>query len=152
VTLIANKREQAARWRHLALPLTMIAGGLAFVNLATLAWASAAERDDVILGTAMASAALLIWIAYGHTNAAVMRKTDAPDALRWTGLQDGIRQRGSLATDEFRRGDDRSRQLHPLVARHGPCRIMACHMGCRAWRQDLDLHPKEKRPDRSGRF
>jgi drug/metabolite transporter (DMT)-like permease len=87
VALIANQRERAAQWRHLALPLTIIAGGLALVNLSALASADAARREDVILGTAMASAALLIWVAYGLVNAAVIRNVDAPDALRWTGLQ-----------------------------------------------------------------
>lgn len=33
------------------------------------------------------SAALVIWIAYGLANAAVVRLVDAPDGLQWTGLQ-----------------------------------------------------------------
>jgi drug/metabolite transporter (DMT)-like permease len=87
MALIANQREQAAQWRQLAMPLMMIVGGLLFMNLSALASADATERDGIVLGTAMASAALFIWVAYGLVNAAVMRKADAPDALRWTGLQ-----------------------------------------------------------------
>ncbi|SFB64214.1 Permease of the drug/metabolite transporter (DMT) superfamily [Rhizobium sp. NFR07] len=87
MALIANRREQVAEWRHLVLPLAMIGAGLLIVNLATVAWASETDRDDALLGTIMAVAALSIWVAYGLTNGAVMRSTNAPDALRWTGLQ-----------------------------------------------------------------
>lgn len=87
MALIANRREQVAEWRHLVLPLAMIGAGLLIVNLATVAWAGETDRDGALLGTIMAATALSIWVAYGLANGAVMRGTNAPDALRWTGLQ-----------------------------------------------------------------
>ncbi len=85
--VIANLRERALPWRRLALPLAAIAAGVALVDAAALAQAPPENREAVWLGTAFAGLALVIWIAYGLVNAAVMRAPDAPDGLRWTGIQ-----------------------------------------------------------------
>jgi drug/metabolite transporter (DMT)-like permease len=87
MALIANRREQVAEWRHLVLPLVMIGAGLLVVNMTTIAWARETGQDGALAGTIMAAAALVIWVAYGLVNGAVMRSADAPDALSWTGLQ-----------------------------------------------------------------
>jgi drug/metabolite transporter (DMT)-like permease len=85
--LIANRRERAAEWRHLVLPLVLIGTGLLVVNFTAVAGARETDREVVLLGTIMATVALLIWVAYGLVNGAVMRGAAPPDALRWTGLQ-----------------------------------------------------------------
>lgn len=85
--LIANHREKAVAWRKIALPLALICAGLLTANLQTITSSQSIVRQHAWLGAMMAVAALFIWIAYGSANAAVMRGPDAPDGLRWTGLQ-----------------------------------------------------------------
>lgn len=87
LAIIANVRERSAPWRALAPPLALIAIGVAIVNAATIDAANLADTASILLGILASSAALAIWIAYGLANAAVMRSTDAPDGLQWTGLQ-----------------------------------------------------------------
>lgn len=87
LAIIANVRDRSAPWKALALPLALIAIGVAIVNVATITTADAAETSSVLLGVLASSAALVIWIAYGLANAAVMRSADAPDGLQWVGLQ-----------------------------------------------------------------
>lgn len=57
------------------------------VNVATIRAADVHDTTSIMLGMLASVAALAIWIIYGLTNAAVMRSADAPDGLRWTGLQ-----------------------------------------------------------------
>ncbi len=71
----------------LALPLALIAIGVAIVNAATVSAADVTDMPSIVLGILASLAALAIWIAYGLANAAVMQAADAPDGLRWTGLQ-----------------------------------------------------------------
>lgn len=85
--LIANRREKAVECQDIALPLAMICVGLLVANLQTITSSQPAVRQTAWLGTMMALAALIIWVTYGIANAAIMRKADAPDGLRWTGLQ-----------------------------------------------------------------
>lgn len=87
LAIIANFRDRTAPWRALALPLVLIAIGVAIVNFAAISAANAAETASILLGIIASLVALLIWIAYGLANAAVMRSADAPDGLQWTGLQ-----------------------------------------------------------------
>ncbi len=87
LAIIANVRDRSAPWKALALPLALIAAGVAIVNAATVSAADVADTESILLGVLASSAALAIWIAYGLANAAVMRSTDAPDGLQWTGLQ-----------------------------------------------------------------
>lgn len=87
LAIVANVRERSLPWRRLCLPLLLIAAGLGVVNLASLQEASSGEVGGLLGGVALSVFALLMWIAYGMANAVVMRAPDAPDALRWTGLQ-----------------------------------------------------------------
>nr|WP_314095509.1 DMT family transporter [uncultured Shinella sp.] len=87
LAIIANLRDQSAPWSALTLPLVLIATGVAIVNVATVGAADAADTASIMLGVLASTVALAIWIAYGLANAAVMRSVDAPDGLRWTGLQ-----------------------------------------------------------------
>jgi drug/metabolite transporter (DMT)-like permease len=87
LAIIANVRDRSAPWKTLALPLALIAIGVMIVNTATISAADVADTPPILLGVLASSAALVIWIAYGLANAAVMRAPDAPDGLQWTGLQ-----------------------------------------------------------------
>lgn len=87
LAVIANLRDGTAPWRRLALPLGLIAGGVAVVNMAALGAAAAGGGTAVLSGIACALCALSIWVVYGLVNASVMRSADAPDGLHWTGLQ-----------------------------------------------------------------
>ncbi|MBY5827236.1 DMT family transporter [Rhizobium leguminosarum] len=87
LAIIANIRERSAPWKALALPLALIAIGVAIVNAAAVSAADVADTESVLLGVLASSAALVIWIAYALANAAVMRSATAPNGLQWTGLQ-----------------------------------------------------------------
>ncbi len=88
MAIIGNWQDRNVRWRQLALPLGLIAAGLLIVNLSTLSNAgTASQQANILLGTACAFGAFLIWLLYGIINAAVMRSEDAPKNLPWTGLQ-----------------------------------------------------------------
>lgn len=87
LAIIANLRDGSAPWKALTLPLVLIATGVAVVNVATVGAADVADTTSIMLGVLASTVALAIWIVYGLANAAVMRSVDAPDGLRWTGLQ-----------------------------------------------------------------
>lgn len=87
LAVIANLRDRSAPWRALALPLASVSLGVAIVNIATIRTAHSMDADSILLGILSACIALLIWILYGLANDAAMRAADAPDGLRWTGLQ-----------------------------------------------------------------
>jgi drug/metabolite transporter (DMT)-like permease len=87
LAVIGNWRERAVPWRTLALPLAVILIGLSVVNVHALAHAEPVARQNTLLGIFCALAALLVWVVYGMVNAEVMRAPDAPDGVRWTGLQ-----------------------------------------------------------------
>ncbi|WP_313060869.1 EamA family transporter, partial [Agrobacterium cavarae] len=87
LAIIANFQDASAPWRIVALPLALIVLGVALVNVAALDAASLDDVTSILLGVTASSAALAIWIVYGLVNAAVMRSPDAPDGLKWTGLQ-----------------------------------------------------------------
>jgi len=87
LAIIANLRDRSAPWKALALPLMLIAVGVAIVNIAAVGTRHLAEQRSIFLGVVTSLAALAIWIAYGLANAVVMRSADAPDGLQWTGLQ-----------------------------------------------------------------
>ncbi|MGZ2459665.1 hypothetical protein [Rhizobium anhuiense] len=87
LAIIANIRDRSAPWKALALPLALIAIGVALVNAAAVSAADVADTESILLGVLASSAALVMWIAYGLANAAVMRSATAPNGLQWTGLQ-----------------------------------------------------------------
>lgn len=87
LAIVANLRDPSAPWRILAVPLLLIGVGVALVNVAALCTAKLADVPSIALGIVASTTALMIWMAYGLANAAVMRSDDAPDGLRWTGVQ-----------------------------------------------------------------
>lgn len=87
LAIVANIRDRTAPWQILALPLMLIAAGVAVVNVETIRAAGHSTAATIMLGILASSVALSIWIVYGLANAAVMRSADAPDGLQWTGLQ-----------------------------------------------------------------
>lgn len=87
LAVIGNLRDGSASWRSLAPPLALIGAGVAIVNVAAIRAADPGHLQGVLFGTLSATIALVIWIGYGLANAEVMRAPDAPDGLRWTGLQ-----------------------------------------------------------------
>jgi drug/metabolite transporter (DMT)-like permease len=87
LAIVANLHERSLPWRRLAWPLALIVAGLGVVNVASLQEAHANEASAILAGVGLSVVALLFWVAYGLVNAVVMRGADAPDALRWTGLQ-----------------------------------------------------------------
>ncbi|MEQ1405012.1 DMT family transporter [Rhizobium sp. YS-1r] len=101
LALIANWRDDTVRWRSLALPFSLIVAGVLVVNLDALSTVVPQGRGMVLLGALSAVAALAIWIVYGLANGIVMRACDAPDALRWTGVQGLGAALGSLVILPF---------------------------------------------------
>ena len=97
LALVANRADDTLPWRKLAPPLVLVAAGLVLVNASALAGADLARRADILAGTLCACGSLTIWVVYAVVNARVMRAPDAPDALRWTGLQGLGAAIGSLA-------------------------------------------------------
>jgi drug/metabolite transporter (DMT)-like permease len=87
LAVIANLRDRTLPLRRLTGPLLLIAVGVAIVNLAAFGEAASGARGELLIGLCAAITALLIWIAYGMANAAVLRAPDALDGLHWTGLQ-----------------------------------------------------------------
>ena len=101
LAIIANLRDRSAPWRILVLPLVLIAIGVAIVNIATTRTAGVSDTISVLPGMLASASALTIWIVYGLVNAAVMRSSDAPDGLQWTGLQGIGAAIGSLLLSPF---------------------------------------------------
>lgn len=87
LAVIGNARDRTAPWAALALPLLLTGAGVAIVNVAALGRIDAADTQSLQRGILASIAALVIWVVYGLVNAAVMRSADAPDGLKWTGLQ-----------------------------------------------------------------
>jgi drug/metabolite transporter (DMT)-like permease len=88
LAIIGNWQDGGVRWRRLVVPLVLIFVGLGVVNLGTMEGAATPEaRSRILIGALCALAALAIWIVYGVWNARVMRASNPPDALVWTGLQ-----------------------------------------------------------------
>ncbi len=86
LALVGNRRA-AVPWAGLAVPLALIAGGLALVNASALASADLANRAAILSGVGCAVMSLVVWVVYATVNASVMREPGAPEALRWTGVQ-----------------------------------------------------------------
>lgn len=87
LALTSNRAADAIPWRALAMPLGLIAAGLALVDVSALLAAAPTGRDSVGLGFACAVGSLAVWVVYATLNARIMRAADAPDALRWTCIQ-----------------------------------------------------------------
>jgi drug/metabolite transporter (DMT)-like permease len=88
LAIYGNATERVTSWGAIAVPLGLIALGLAIVNFDALRSAGAPEdRSRVLLGLAFAVLGLLNWFLYAITNARAMRSPDAPHPLAWTSLQ-----------------------------------------------------------------
>ncbi|QND51837.1 DMT family transporter [Phyllobacterium sp. 628] len=87
LAVIANARDKTIPWRSLLLPLGLTASGILLVNLSTVGTIGVEDRTNLWLGIFFATMALAIWVIYGMANAAIMKMPDAPDGLRWTGVQ-----------------------------------------------------------------
>ncbi len=87
MALVTNRNQDKVLWASLAFPLGLIAVGVMTVNLAALSGADIGTRDDVVLGAVCAVAAMAVWIGYAVINKGVTQGPEAPDTLRWTGVQ-----------------------------------------------------------------
>jgi drug/metabolite transporter (DMT)-like permease len=87
LAMIANFRDRSVSWRLLALPLILIAAGIAWVNVAVFASTPTGDRAMIAYGIASAAIGLVLWVVYGLASTATMQSPDAPDILQWTGLQ-----------------------------------------------------------------
>ncbi|WP_210210943.1 hypothetical protein [Rhizobium leguminosarum] len=65
LAIIANIRDRSAPWQVLALPLMLIAVGVAIVNIATIHTADPSTKATITLGILASFVALAIWIIYG---------------------------------------------------------------------------------------
>jgi drug/metabolite transporter (DMT)-like permease len=87
LALAGNWRDRSIPWSNLAAPLLLITAGVLTFNLGVLGASVPGEQGAIMAGTFFAVLALVIWIAYGLANAAVMSSRNAPDGLAWTGVQ-----------------------------------------------------------------
>jgi drug/metabolite transporter (DMT)-like permease len=87
LALIANFRDRSVSWRLLALPLGLIAAGIAWVNISVFSSTPTGDRAMIVYGIASAAIGLVLWVVYGLASTATMQSADAPDILQWTGLQ-----------------------------------------------------------------
>lgn len=83
---IANLMDKSVDWRRLALPLLMIAGGIAVVNVELVAKLDLDGQRMMLAGAGCAVAALLVWVLYGIINARIMRSATPPSVIDWTNL------------------------------------------------------------------
>lgn len=87
MALVTNRAGDKVPWRMLALPLALISAGLLVVNIAAL-WDAPKGRPDAQIGGALCSVlSMVVWILYAVINKRITQGADAPDTLRWTGLQ-----------------------------------------------------------------
>lgn len=86
LALIGNFKDRTVSWGALSTPLCLILVGVLAVNSSAILHPDLGG-DDVVWGIAFSFVALVIWIAYGVMNSAIMRRPDAPDGLQWSGLQ-----------------------------------------------------------------
>lgn len=88
VLAIAGNLGGKVRWRALALPLTLIAGGLLLVNGYALAGAPTPEaRGEILIGVLAALCSVVSWVAYGVLNARAVERMPNVNTMGWTGLQ-----------------------------------------------------------------
>jgi drug/metabolite transporter (DMT)-like permease len=94
LALIGRRGSGAIALRDLAMPLSLIAVGLAIINgEAFLKAATPASRTDLALGIALTLAALALWTWYGLANARALDARPQMTAVTWaalTGLGTGL--------------------------------------------------------------
>lgn len=97
MALVSNRGHRKVPWRPLALPLGLILLGVLSVNASALGTAPSGDRREIVVGALCGFGSLVTWIAYATFNQRVMEGRDAPETLRWTGVQGVGAALGSLA-------------------------------------------------------
>jgi len=87
VTLLGRKDHGAVPLRRLALPLLLVAAGIACINVDTFAHARPSARTGAILiGVLAASGALLCWSWYALDNARYLKRNPQFSSAQWSAL------------------------------------------------------------------
>lgn len=87
VTLMGRKDHGAVPLRRLALPLLLVAAGIACINVDSLRHAApTASTADVVLGLACATGALLCWSWYALDNARYLKRNPQFSSAQWSAL------------------------------------------------------------------
>lgn len=88
VTLLGRKDHGAVPLRQLALPLLVVAAGIACINLDVLRQAQAGHADlaQTMLGLACATGALLCWSWYTIDNARYLKRSPHFSSAEWSAL------------------------------------------------------------------
>lgn len=82
--LLGNARERQVRWARLALPVSLLGGGVVLINLQALA--EPAHAPDAGLGMLFATGAVLSWLMFSVVNQWAMVRLDAHATSAWTCL------------------------------------------------------------------
>lgn len=87
VTLLGRKDHDAVPLRRLALPLLLVAAGIACINADTFLHAApGSATGDIMLGVACASGALLCWSWYALDNARYLKRNPQFSSTQWSAL------------------------------------------------------------------
>lgn len=88
LSLYGNRRERVVAARSLAVPLLLVASGLAIVNAGALAAPQGGRTAaGVLFGLLLSLGALLLWFWYAILNADALRRRPGTDTFGWTSLQ-----------------------------------------------------------------
>lgn len=87
VTLMGRKDHGALPLRRLALPLLLVAAGIACINVDSFLHAGpAASSGEIALGVACAAGALLCWSWYALDNARYLKRNPHFSSAQWSAL------------------------------------------------------------------
>jgi len=87
VTLMGRKDHGAVPLRRLALPLLLVAAGIACINVDSVKHAGpAASSGDIALGLLCAAGALLLWSWYALDNARYLKRNPQFSSAQWSAL------------------------------------------------------------------
>jgi drug/metabolite transporter (DMT)-like permease len=87
LAVVGNTRDRTLPWTCLMIPLSMIASGLACVNLEAIGRArSAGTSDDFLLGVGLAVGALTLWVWYAVANTEVLRRRRGLGSAVWAAM------------------------------------------------------------------
>ncbi|QOY92668.1 DMT family transporter [Massilia sp. UMI-21] len=87
VTLLGRKDQGAAPLRRLALPLLLVAAGIACINADSFLHAGPGSATaDIVLGLACAFGALLCWSWYALDNARYLKRNPQFSSAQWSAL------------------------------------------------------------------
>lgn len=87
VTLMGRKDHGALPLRRLAMPLLLVAAGIACINVDSFLHAgSSASAGEIALGVACAAGALLCWSWYALDNARYLKRNPQFSSAQWSAL------------------------------------------------------------------